>query len=70
MIAETTKNLPNIPGGKKLIYTHIEMPLTAIDDFEELGKTNDLFKQLAQATKKTKGLWNSEAEKILLNYYK
>lgn len=46
------------------------MPLTAIDDFEELGKTNDLFKQLAQATKKTKGLWNSEAEKILLNYYK
>ena len=69
-VAETTKNLPNIPGGKKLIYTHIEMPLTAIDDFEELGKTNDLFKQLAQATKKTKGLWNSEAEKILLNYYK
>lgn len=69
-VADTTKNLPNIPGGKKLIYTHIEMPLTAIDDFEELGKTNDLFKQLADATKKTKGLWNSEAEKILLNYYK
>lgn len=69
-VADTTKNLPNIPGGKKLIYTHIEMPLTAIDDFEELGKTNDLFKRLADATKKTKGLWNSEAEKILLNYYK
>lgn len=69
-VVDTTKNLPNIPGGKKLIYTHIDMPLTAIADFEELGNTNDLFKQLAVATKKTKGLWNSEAEKILLNYYK
>ena len=29
--AETTLNLPNIPGGKKLIYTHIEMPLIALD---------------------------------------
>ena len=31
---EATLNLPNIKGGKKLIYTHIEMDLTAIDDFE------------------------------------
>lgn len=31
---ETIKNLPNIPGGKKLIYSHIEMELTAIKDFE------------------------------------
>ena len=36
--AETTLNLPNIPGGKKLIYTHINMPLTAIDDFAEKGR--------------------------------
>ncbi len=66
-VVETTKNLPTIPGGKKLIYTHINMPLTAIADFEELGKTNPLFKQLADAVSKTNGLWNSEAEKILLN---
>ncbi len=31
-VIETTKNLPNIPGGKKLIYTQISLPLTAIDD--------------------------------------
>lgn len=37
--AETTMNLPKIPGGKKLIYTHISLPLTAIADFAELGKT-------------------------------
>ncbi|WP_249029387.1 zinc-binding dehydrogenase [Tannockella kyphosi] len=68
-VAETSSNLPTIPGGKKLIYNHIEMPLTAIDDFEELGKTNELFKLLADETKKSKGLWSTEAEKILLNYY-
>jgi hypothetical protein len=31
---ETILNLPNIPGSKKLLYTHIKMPLTAIDDFD------------------------------------
>lgn len=30
-VIDTTLNLPSIPGGKKLIYTHLSMPLTAID---------------------------------------
>lgn len=68
-VVDTTVNLPNIPGGKKLIYTHIDMPLTAIDDFEELAKDNDLFKALYECCSKHKGLWNAEAEKILLDYY-
>ena len=46
-IAEATKNLPSIPGGKKLTYTQFNMPLTALDDFEELGKTDPLFKKLS-----------------------
>ncbi len=64
--AETTLNLPNIKGGKKLIYTHISMPLTAIDDFAELGKSNDLFKNLDEICSRHNGLWNAEAEKYLL----
>lgn len=68
-IAKATMDLPNIPGGKKLAYTQINMPLTAIDDFEELGKTNVLFKNLSDSCKKHKGLWNTEAEKILFDYY-
>lgn len=67
-VADTTLHLPEIPGGKKLIYTQIEMPLTAIDDFEELGKDNELFKLLADSCKEHKGLWNPQAEQILLNY--
>ena len=69
-VADTTLRLPEISGGKKLIYTQIEMPLTAIDDFEELGKNNELFKLLADSCGKHNGLWNAQAEQILLNYNK
>ena len=68
-IAEATKNLPSIPGGKKLTYTQFDMPLTAIDDFEELGKTDPLFKKLSESCKAHKGLWNGEAEKILFEHF-
>ncbi|MBP3706749.1 MAG: zinc-binding dehydrogenase, partial [Clostridia bacterium] len=65
-VVETTLNLPNIRGGKKLIYNQISMPLTAIADFEELGKTNPVFAHLSELVKANNGLWNSEAEKYLL----
>ena len=65
-VIDTTLNLPKIPGGKKLIYTHIEMPLTAITDFAEKGKTDPMFKKLDELTQKTHGLWNREAEDYLL----
>lgn len=65
---EATQHLPEIKGGKKLIYTHISLPLTAIADFEELGKTNELFKNLAEIVKRYNGLWNTEAEKYLLSH--
>lgn len=66
-VIDTTLNLPRIPGGKKLIYTHINLPLTAISDFEEKGKTDPMFKKLHELTQKTNGLWNKEAEDYLLN---
>ena len=65
-VVETTKNLPKIPGGKKLIYTHIELPLTAIDDFAEKGKTDPLFAKLAELCAANNGLWSPEAERYLL----
>lgn len=68
-IAEATKNLPSIPGGKKLTYTQFDLPLTAIDDFEELGKTDPLFKKLSESCNAHKGLWNRDAEKILFNHF-
>ncbi len=62
--ADTLKNLPNIPGGKKLIYNHIDLPLTAIADF---SKSDDpLLQQLALIVERNNGLWCAEAEKYLL----
>ncbi len=66
-VVETTKNLPDIPGGKKLIYTQIDLPLTALDDFREKGKTDPLFANLADIIEKTNNLWAPEAEEYLLN---
>ncbi len=65
-IIDTTLNLPKIPGGKKLMYTHINMPLTAISDFEKLGQTDPMFKKLHELTLLTNGLWNKQCEEYLL----
>lgn len=65
-VIDTTLNLPDIPGGKKLIYNHIEMPLTAISDFAELGKNKPLFEELDRICNKHNGLWSVEAESHLL----
>ena len=65
-VIESVLNLPKIPGGKKLIYTGIDMPLTAIADFAEKGKTDPMYAELARLVDKTHGLWNAEAEAYLL----
>ena len=64
--AETILHLPEIPGGKKLIYTNISMELTAISDFREKGKENPVFSDLADIVENNNGLWCLEAEKYLL----
>lgn len=69
-VPETTLNLPNIPGGKKLMYTNIELPLTAIEDFAEKGKSDPLFAELAKIVGKNNGLWSLEAEQYLLSHAK
>lgn len=65
-VVGATKNLPNIPGGKKLIYTNIKLNLTAIEDFESRKKESPLFAGLAEICKRNGGLWSVEAEKYLL----
>lgn len=68
-IIDATLNLPKIPGGKKLTYTQFDMPLTAITDFEELGREDPLFAKLDEVCKKNRGLWCAEAEKILFEHF-
>ena len=68
-VIPTTLHLPEIPGGKKLIYTNLLLPLTAISDFK--NKTDvPLFKDLTNITDKNKGLWSVEAEEYLIQHCK
>ncbi|MBR3990943.1 MAG: zinc-binding dehydrogenase [Clostridia bacterium] len=69
---DTVKDLPNIKGAKKLVYTHLDLPLTAIADFgaraEELKGTpeGELFADLDAICKGNGGLWCAEAERRIL----
>lgn len=65
-VPEATLNLPNIPGGKKLIYTHTNMPLTAITEFAEKGKTDPFYAKLDEICNRHNGLWSIEAEEYVL----
>lgn len=68
--AQTTLNLPKIPGGKKLIYTHISMPLIALEDLRSKETEDPRYGKLADIVEANKGLWCPEAEEYLLSHFK
>jgi threonine dehydrogenase-like Zn-dependent dehydrogenase len=65
-VVDTTINLPQIAGGKKLIYTNISMPLTAISMLGELGKKDPFYSGLHKIVSKNDFIWSLEAERYLL----
>lgn len=64
--AEATLNLPKIPGGKKLIYTGLSLPLLALDERNDWKSRSPFLGQLAEIIDKTDGLWSLEAEQFVL----
>ena len=64
--ADATLNLVSVPGGKRLVYTHVSMPMTAIADFAEKGKADPFFAALDRICSAHNGLWSKEAEDYLL----
>ena len=65
-VIDTTLHFHDIPGGKKLIYTHADMPLTAIADFEKAGSRDSRFLELDRIVKQHNNLWCAEAEQFVL----
>jgi threonine dehydrogenase-like Zn-dependent dehydrogenase len=65
-VVDTTLNLSNIPGGKKLIYTNISMPLVSLYKLKEMRKDNILYAELHEIVSKNAYIWSLEAEKYLL----
>ncbi|MBQ8276271.1 MAG: L-sorbose 1-phosphate reductase, partial [Clostridia bacterium] len=53
-------------GAKKVCYNALDIPLVAIDDLAELGKTDPLYAELAKIVAAHGGLWCTEAEEYLL----
>ena len=65
-VIETTLNLPHIPGGKKLIYTNISMPLISLYKLEELGRKDPFYRGLHEIVAENDFIWSFEAEAYLL----
>jgi threonine dehydrogenase-like Zn-dependent dehydrogenase len=65
-VVSTTLNLPQIPGGKKLIYTNISMPLVSLNKLGEPGIKDPLYAGLHEIVAKNDYIWSLEAEKYLL----
>lgn len=55
-------------GGKKLIYTHLTMPLIALTDLRAKGEQDNdpRYTALADIVDAHNGLWCPEAEEYLL----
>ena len=64
--AEATLSMLKVPGGKRLVYTHVKMPMTAIEDFAKLGETEPFYAELARLCEANNGLWCKAAEDYLL----
>ena len=67
-VVETTLNLPKIPGGKKLVYTQIALPLVALADLRSKSAENPMFAGLADIVEQNNGLWSAKAERYLLSH--
>ena len=65
-VADAIYAMEKPSGAKKVCYTHLDLPLIAVDELETLGKDNDLYGELARIVKENGGLWCAEAEAYLL----
>ena len=65
-VIDTTLRLPQIPGGKKLIYTNISLPLVALADLPEAGLKDPFLKGLDEIVARNNYIWDLEAERYLL----
>lgn len=67
-VEETLFAMEKPTGAKKVCYNELDLPLIAISDLEKLGKTNELYCELAKIVNKNNGLWCEEAETYLLEH--
>lgn len=64
--AETTLNLPKIPGGKKLVYTHKTLPRFSLEELLSQPAENEFQRGLQHILRQHNGQWSKQAEDYLL----
>lgn len=57
-------------GAKKVCYTHLDIPMLAVDELENYKEEDPMYGVLADIVKKNGGLWCAEAEEYLLTHAK
>lgn len=64
-VAETTLNIPKIPGGKKIVYTQKKFDLISLENIKNVND-DKVYIGLSEIIRKNDGLWSLEAEEYLL----
>jgi threonine dehydrogenase-like Zn-dependent dehydrogenase len=65
-VIDTTLRLPEIPGGKKLMYTNISMPLVSLYDLRKMTGLDPMYEKLHEIVAASDYIWSLEAERYLL----
>lgn len=65
--AETTLNLPQIIGGKKLVYTGKSLPLLSLRTLAQAPQETEFTRQLQVLLRENDGLWSKAAEDFVLH---
>ena len=63
-VCDSIMKLPELPGGKKIVYSQKNFPIT---DVAELDDADEFQKTLKEIIARHDGLWNAEAEEYFLS---
>ncbi len=66
-VRETVLNLSQIPGGKKMIYAHLDLPLMALDELEQ--QEDPRLRRLGEMVRDNDGVWSPDCEHYLLQAF-
>lgn len=68
-VPDALMGLPTFTGGKILAYPHVELDLTAIEDFAAKAAEDDRLGPLAEICAANDNIWNEQAERYLLDTF-
>jgi len=61
-VCESIMQLPQLPGGKKIVYSQKNYPITDVQNFSD----GEMEQKLKEIVAKHGGLWSAEAESYFL----